>query len=270
MSEDAQLKAREKEFHDEWAAETDPARVAVRPSWEGAAAPENRILREALRPSPRPVLDLGCGCGESTAYLAGLGYRVIATDLSPGMVRLAQRVAERHCGRKVAGLVLSAERLPFKDGSLGIVYGANVLHHVDTLASVREARRALAPGGQALFWDPVAHNPLINVYRRLAMGVRTPDEHPLTMGDIAASRAVFPKSRVHFCWLTGLLIFLHFFLVKRLNPSRVRYWKHVVERGEDYAGFLLRAERLDRWLLRRIPWLGRWCWNVVMILEKTP
>lgn len=270
MNTDSELKAREQKFHDGWAAEVDPATVAVQLSWEGPSAPENRIIREALRPTHRPVLDLGCGCGESSAYLAALGYRVIATDLSPGMVRLAQRVSERYGGQRVAGLVLSAEKLPFRDGSLGIVYGANVLHHVDTLAAVREARRVLVDGGQAAFWDPVAHNPIINVYRRLAMGVRTADEHPMTVRDIAAICGEFPSGRVSFCWLTGLLIFLHFFLVQRLNPSKIRYWKHVVERGGDYAGFLLCAERLDQWILRRAPWLGRWCWNVVIILEKKP
>jgi SAM-dependent methyltransferase len=38
-----------------------------------------------------PVVDVGCGPGEVTAYLHGLGMDVFGIDLSPGMIELARR-----------------------------------------------------------------------------------------------------------------------------------------------------------------------------------
>jgi SAM-dependent methyltransferase len=53
------------------------------------------------------LLDIGCGTGEDAIHLARLGHRVVATDASLQMVRMASRKAElarcaqhiRFCGR---------------------------------------------------------------------------------------------------------------------------------------------------------------------------
>ncbi len=262
------VSTRERDFHDSWAASTQPSQVPVRAAWESAAAPENRLIRESLKPTPHPVLDLGCGCGEASAYLSTLGYHIIASDSSLQMVKLAMEVTRRFSGREIVGVVCSADHLPFKDQCLGVVYGANVLHHTDSEAAVRESHRVLVDGGQAFFWDPVAHNPLINVYRILARKVRTPDEHPLTMSRIHTLSSIFRKNRVEYRWLTNLSLFLHFFFIQWINPNKIRYWKHVLEKSEDYDRFLRRCEALDRSILRGMPWLRRYCWNVILLLQK--
>src|SRR6185503_9043977 len=41
------------------------------------------------------LLDIGCGTGEDAIRLASLGHRVLATDASPQMVRVATAKAER-------------------------------------------------------------------------------------------------------------------------------------------------------------------------------
>ncbi len=77
-------------------------------------------------------------------------------------------------------------------GGYDYVYGANVLHHVtDVEATLLRARHALKSGGMCLFWDPIAYNPVINVYRRMATQVRTEDERPLR-------RQILPLFRKHF------------------------------------------------------------------------
>ena len=38
-----------------------------------------------------------------------------------------------------------------------------------------------APGGLAVFMEPLGRNPLINRYRRLTLTLRTVDEYPLMM-----------------------------------------------------------------------------------------
>jgi SAM-dependent methyltransferase len=42
------------------------------------------------------VLDVGCGAGEHTIHLAGLGYDVLGVDLSPSAIAFARANAEEH------------------------------------------------------------------------------------------------------------------------------------------------------------------------------
>lgn len=65
-----------------------------------------------------------------------------------------------------------------------------------------------------------------------------------------------------------LYLFLHFFLVERASPSKVRYWKKVIEDAPRYEVLFARLKRADDWLLRRMPLHGRYCWNTVLIAEK--
>jgi ubiquinone/menaquinone biosynthesis C-methylase UbiE len=58
------------------------------------------------------LLDLGCGTGEDAVHLARLGHRVLATDASSQMVRLARHKAERAgCADRIRFLRLPMEKL---------------------------------------------------------------------------------------------------------------------------------------------------------------
>src|SRR5262245_19051495 len=50
----------------------------------------------ALLPDPPArVLDLGCGTGWTSAFLARRGYDVLGVDIAPEMIRLARRLRRR-------------------------------------------------------------------------------------------------------------------------------------------------------------------------------
>ena len=56
--------------------------------------PRHEIIFRQLKPIVRPgmnVLDLGCGAGITTKYMAELGAGVVGVDLSPENIRLAQK-----------------------------------------------------------------------------------------------------------------------------------------------------------------------------------
>ncbi|HEY6967173.1 MAG TPA: hypothetical protein VI229_06870, partial [Burkholderiales bacterium] len=108
------------------------------------------------------------------------------------------------------------------------------------------------------------YNPAIRVYRWIATRVRTPDEHPITRADIRLLEREFGKVETRFFWLTTLAIFMLMALRGR-SPNQVRYWKAVVAESERWAPLYRPLERLDGWLLRLIPPLRWWCWNVVVV-----
>jgi ubiquinone/menaquinone biosynthesis C-methylase UbiE len=114
-------------------------------------------------------LELGCGTGFFTLNLklAGVLDEAHVTDLSPGMVEVAQRNAH-NLGFEVEGRVADAERLPYDDDTFDVVIGHAVLHHIPDLErSFAEILRVLKPGGRFVFaGEPTRHGDY--VARRLS------------------------------------------------------------------------------------------------------
>jgi SAM-dependent methyltransferase len=95
------------------------------------------------------VLDLGCGPGPYVPALLGRARRVVATDLSVGM--LGECRARAPAGAHVAVTAGDARHLPLASGSADVVLAAHMLYHVaDVTGAVAECRRVLAPGGALL------------------------------------------------------------------------------------------------------------------------
>jgi SAM-dependent methyltransferase len=218
--------------------------------------------------SGKRVLELGSGAGDGAVYFALQGASVVATDLSPGMLDVVDRVASIH-GVSVERKICSAEDLSaFADCSFDLVYAANTLHHVNIARCLDEVKRVLKDGGIACFWNPVAHNPAINVYRRMATEVRTEDEHPLRRRDMRLFLEWFRRMERKFFWLSTLLLFVKFYVVDRVHPNQDRYWKRILTREPELRPVYLLLEKLDRVLLKILPFLGWWCWNVAIVVQK--
>jgi SAM-dependent methyltransferase len=106
-----------------------------------------------------PVLDVGCGPGTVTAFLAGLGVDVSGVDLSPRMVEHARRL---NPGRRFE--VASATRLQLTDGSFGGVLGWWSLFNVPRAVlpgGLASFARALVPGGQVLLGTHVGDGDIV-------------------------------------------------------------------------------------------------------------
>ena len=262
---DAARKHAEEVFHDEWAASVDVTKIDVRQMNEACTAPEMRYIRSALGDlKGRTLLDVGCGLGEAAVYFALLDAEVTATDISPGMCDAARRLAAAN-GVTIKTHVAAAEDLGLSAGvKFDVIYTGNTLHHVDLAATLPLLLKHLKPDGMFASWDPVAYNPVINLYRRRAMQVRTEDEHPLRLRDIRAVCAHFRESRTRWFWLTTLLIFCFMAVFQRRDPNKERYWKKVIEEADTWAPLYRPLELLDKVLLL-IPFLRPLCWNVVIV-----
>jgi SAM-dependent methyltransferase len=184
------------------------------------------------------------------------------------MLRIVQNLAERYVVslRKVQ---LLCEELPFLAESFDIVYLANTLHHVQYIGSaLKEVRRILKKGGVMVSIDPIAYNPLINVYRAMATKVRTTDEHPLTRSNIRLIRKIFPCCEIRMFWLLTLVIFIKFYLIDRVHPNEERYWKRIYKVNEKIDWWFSPLSKIDNLILRLFPFLRWWCWNIVVIAKK--
>lgn len=258
----------EEAFHDEWASTIDVDSIDVSQAFQACTAPENRYIRQEMGViTGLKVLDLGCGAGDAAVYFATQGADAVASDLSDGMLQVALKLAERN-GVRIGVSKSSADEIAFPDNTFDIVYAANLLHHVDIDRCLREVHRVLKPEGRLFSWDPLAHNPAINVYRRMATKVRTEDEHPLRMSDLRKFRTYFKNVRYRGSWLFTLWIFMRFYLIERVNPNDERYWKKVILEAERLRPTYERLEKLDRFTLGAIPWLTRYCWNITVIAQK--
>jgi ubiquinone/menaquinone biosynthesis C-methylase UbiE len=260
---------RETNFHDNWAFSEDLEKLDLEVVFEGTTALENRfIMRRLEKLEGKHILDIGTGLGEAAVYFALQGALVTATDISHGMLRNVQNLADRY-GVTLRRVQLLSEELPFSDESFDIVYMANIIHHVQHVASaLEEVRRILKKGGTMVSIDPIAYNPLINIYRRVANKVRTTDEHPLTKSDIRLLRKIFPNCETRMFWFLTLIIFLKFYLIDRVHPNKERYWRRIYKVDEKIQWWFTPLSRLDNIILRLLPFLRWWCWNVVAYARK--
>lgn len=78
----------------------------------------------------RTALVVCGGSGMDAEFLARAGAEVISSDISLGATRRSIERCRRH-GVTFATVVANAERLPFADGSMDVVYVHDGLHHLE-------------------------------------------------------------------------------------------------------------------------------------------
>jgi ubiquinone/menaquinone biosynthesis C-methylase UbiE/uncharacterized protein YbaR (Trm112 family) len=89
----------------------------------------------------KSVLAVCGGSGLDAEFLARSGARAICADISLGAARRAAERARRH-DVEFMSVVADAERLPFADRSIDVVYVHDGLHHISNpMAGLREMAR---------------------------------------------------------------------------------------------------------------------------------
>lgn len=130
------------------------------------------------------MIDVGCGTGETSIWLARHNYRIRILIFHKNWCRLrGNRVVESGLNHCVFVDQMPVEKMLFGDSVADIVVGKSVLHHTDLSSTSRGIHRVLKPGGRA-FIEPLDHNPMLNLFRHLTPHRRTPTEKPLSYGQI--------------------------------------------------------------------------------------
>jgi len=194
----------------------------------------------------KTVLDLGCGTGSNLIPLINRGARTIGIDISPDLIRLAQkRLDDAQLQSELR--VGSAYETNLANESVDVIYCMSLIHHLE-IARVRdEMRRVLVPGGRVILKEPIRFSP---AYNRLRSLLPAPDEisdyeHPLTKEELAIMTEPFQVEGMRFFRLPIVP------LVKMVLPSmNDSLW------------------RTDYHLLKRYPALERYATEVVVRLVK--
>jgi SAM-dependent methyltransferase len=140
---------------DQWARDyEEPGRrnwAQAEPSWGIWSVPDSQLHVLPNRLEGLDVIELGCGTGYVSAWLARRGARPVGIDNSQAQLRTARTLQKEH-GLEFPLLHGNAESVPLPDASFDLAiseYGASIW--CDPYRWIPEASRLLRPGGQLIF-----------------------------------------------------------------------------------------------------------------------
>jgi SAM-dependent methyltransferase len=134
--------------HEPRSAEEWDERYSGEQVWSGR--PNQALVAEVSELSPGRALDVGCGEGADTVWLAQQGWQVTALDISPKAVQRTESAAAR-AGVAVEGVASGLVDASLADASYDLV---SAMYFVLLRTPTREAERRLldlvVPGGTLL------------------------------------------------------------------------------------------------------------------------
>ncbi len=118
--------------------------------WYGTQEDIPKIARDFKKAGVKRILDMGCGTGRHTVYLARRGFDVYGFDMSKTGVEYTKRRLKKH-GLKARIFVHDmSKKLPFRDKFFDAIISIQVIDH-NTIRrirrTIREMRRVLNKNG---------------------------------------------------------------------------------------------------------------------------
>jgi SAM-dependent methyltransferase len=169
------------------------------------------------------------------------------------MVKATQKAALAHgFSGKITAEKMAGENLKYPDNFADLVFGHSVLHHTELKLSRDEIHRVLRPKGRAVFLEPLAHNPLISIFRKVTPSRRTPTEKPWLFSDVSFFSEPFCNVRHREFYFLALAAFMF----SALGNERL------------FRGAMERLSRLDGKLFSIWPALRRYAWVTVIEVTK--
>lgn len=135
----------------------------------GAVQQQTIVERLAGERDLGELIELGCGAGFYTKFLAANASHVTATDLSDEMLAVARTQLKDLQNVTVAKA--DCEKTDFPDGKFGSVFMANLVHVIENPSTtLQEAYRILKDGGLLLIVDFTTYG--MKWFEKMKMGMR--------------------------------------------------------------------------------------------------
>lgn len=137
-------------------------------AWLRARAERSEFARllDLAIPGDARILDMGCGTGQMSLYLARADRVVIGADLARGSLLLAAAAARRFGLDGVQFIETDLRHPGLRAGSFDVVYSSGVLHHTpDPRASFARIAQLARPGGMIVLG-------LYNAFARIPLRLR--------------------------------------------------------------------------------------------------
>ena len=158
----------------------------------------------------KDVLDFGCGIGNFTEKVINFDpKKIVAVDISEQAIKKAKNNSSQN-RKNIEYRVENCEDLNLNSESFDIAYGSGILHHLNLNKSLSELKRILKKDGKIIFIEPMATNPIINLYRKFTPNARTTDEHPFKLSDVEFIKSLFVNVEVKYYGFLTLVFFLFY------------------------------------------------------------
>jgi 2-polyprenyl-3-methyl-5-hydroxy-6-metoxy-1,4-benzoquinol methylase len=122
-----------------------------------------KLIEQSGMTAETNALEIGCGTGLFTSWLAETGARIDAMDLSADLIDIAR-------SRGMDPARVRCECKPFEayegEGLYDAVLGSSVLHHLELAPALQRIHRLLKPGGVMAFAEPNLLNPQIALIKK--------------------------------------------------------------------------------------------------------
>lgn len=205
--------------------------------------------------SGKKVLELGCGNGLLSVYLAKMGAWVTAVDSSIVGIQNTQALADSsYVHSKIKAHSIDALNLMTLNESFDIIVGRFVLHHIEPFDHFADILfNIMKVGGRGVFRENSSRNQILRLFRTVAPGrfgipkYSDDKEYPLQVEEIEMLRQKFDKVEIHYT---------EFKFLRMVNEYLLRHNRQNL------------FTNMDDWIYNHCPRLHKYSYTQIIEIKK--